>query len=120
MADQNGLVLSHVVEESIGTTTTSEVLQPVFEQIRNGSYESTEAHTGHFDYEGQKVSSSYIYIPEAKWVLGVDALDSQLYENVGEIIFESLIIGLIAMVIISISIMFFSMYFTKPLEYMNG
>lgn len=117
--DKNGLVLAHVNDESIGTTSSNSLLLPELEKIRNGSYDKTGAQRGYFDYEGQNVSVSFIHMPGTDWVLGINALDSELYKNVVSIHTDYIVIVITTSLILAVLSIFAAAIFTKPMEYIS-
>lgn len=120
LMDKNGLVMAHVNKESIGTTTSNELLIPVIAEIQKGTYKETSAQSGSYIYQGQDVSVSYIYIPKTDWVLGINALDNQIFHRVDSVL-NQYIICIVAVILgIAVVIAFAAMAFTKPLIYISN
>lgn len=117
--DKNGLVLAHTNDESIGTTSSNSLLVPALEKIRNGTYDKTGAQRGYFDYQGDNVSVSYIHMPQTDWLLGINALDSELYKNVNSIEREYMIVVIGIFLIIAFAMIFVATIFTRPMVFIS-
>lgn len=120
LLDKNGLVIAHTNPDSVGTTTSNPLLLPKIEEIKNGTYKETGAQSGYYIYEGQNVTVSYIHIPETDWVLGVNALDTELYKDVNKTTRQYAISAIVILVVISILLYFVAAVFTKPIEQMSS
>lgn len=117
--DQNGLIIAHTNNETIGNYTGIPMLLPVLEEIKSGTYREVNPQKGTYDFEGQKVSVSYIYLPEMNWILGVNVLDDMLYSHVNEILTRYIFITLAILLSVVVFVYAFVSIVIKPIEKIN-
>ena len=117
--DRDGILIANSNTSAIGIKTGNTVLLEMLERKEDGESISAEAGYGKYEYEGDEVGVSYIYLPETEWTLAIATLDKIVYSSVDDVKRRYIISSTISFVLAAVVIFFFSIYFSKPIEMMK-
>lgn len=120
LVDKDGLTIADINPEKVGTITSNSILESKLEKIREGSYNETKPQNDHYMDNNEMVDISYIYMPETKWILGVNALDSQINSTAIALQKYSIAMMIIVLILITVIILIVTSKFTKPIVYVSN
>ena len=114
LIDEDGLILSHSNEESIGDTASNAVIDVAITDVKNGTVKEG-AQNGTYLYEGDDVYVSYYTLKDRGWTIGINVLEYMAMENANKVqalfIYSSLLVG----VFMIIASYFLSLYISRPM-----
>ncbi|MDO5521288.1 MAG: methyl-accepting chemotaxis protein, partial [bacterium] len=116
--DRDAMVLSHTVEESIGTTSPNKVSQEAISAIKNGAIKDGPQ-TGTFEYDGGTAYLTYYTIPSLELTLCISLFDKYFLGSMNQVQNLYIIYALILVVLASIVCYYLALSFTKPMETIN-